>query len=115
MAHRLPIQWGWAIYALTYLGLGLATYWWQGCLLLAMYAAYYSLTESAEKSFVTQLVGEENKGQAFGWFHFVVGLSALPASLFFGFLYQISGPLAAFGFGAVTSLAATVMLPRPNR
>jgi MFS family permease len=109
---RRPIQCGWLIYTASYWGLGMAGHWSVGCVCMFLYGVYYSLTEPAEKSFVTLLVGVDNKGLAFGWFHLVIGLSSLPASLVFGVLYHQFGALAAFGLGGLMSLAAIGLLPR---
>ena len=39
-----------------------------------------------------------------------IGLGALPASLLFGALWQWSGPVTAFGCGAVLAALAAVLL-----
>ena len=49
------------------------------------------------------------RGSAFGWFHGIIGLAALPASLLFGLLYDKWGPTAAFGMGAALALAALLV------
>lgn len=59
---------------------------------------------------VAQLVGAEQKGLAFGWFNFAIGIAALPSSLIFGWLYEQFGPLAAFGWGAGLSALAAILL-----
>jgi predicted MFS family arabinose efflux permease len=83
-----------------------------------MYAAYYALTEPPEKALVVQLVPDEHRGQAFGWFHFVTGIAVLPASVLFGWLYEHFGAALAFQTGAVLAFIATIMLfiqPSGNR
>ncbi len=70
----------------------------------------FALTEPAEKTFVTMLVGNNRKGLAFGWFNFAIGVAALPSSLIFGWLYQQFGPFAAFGWGASLSFTAMICL-----
>ncbi len=49
--------------------------------------------------------------RAYGVFHFSVGLAALPASLIFGFLWQVFGAPTAFLFGAGVALVAALLLP----
>jgi MFS family permease len=101
---------GWFVYAGVYLAFGLASTVWQvvGCFLV--YALFYSLTEPAEKTLVAILAGPENKGLAYGWFHCAIGIAVLPANLIFGAIYESFGALAAFGWGAVLALIATVLL-----
>jgi MFS family permease len=101
---------GWIVYAVIYLGFGLADTAWQAAAFFIAYAVFYALTEPAEKTLVVQLAGSERKGLAYGWYHFANGISTLPASLFFGFLYQRWGALIAFGSGAAFALVAAGIL-----
>ena len=103
---------GWFVYAIVYLAFGLATQAWHAWLLFLAYAAFFSLTESAEKTLVAQLVGGERKGLAFGWFNLTIGVAALPANIVFGRVYDLYGPLAAFGMGAgLAAIAALLLAP----
>jgi MFS family permease len=101
---------GWLAYAFVYLAFALATNRWQICLIFFLYGIVYSLIEPASKAMVTRLTVAENKGLAFGWFNFAVGVTALPASLLFGWLYERSGALFAFGWGGALALAGAVAL-----
>jgi MFS family permease len=101
---------GWAIYAGVYLAFAYIASAWQVWTLFLIYGLYYALTEPVEKKLVADLAGAEHKGLAYGWYNFVIGLSALPASLLFGWLYDAHGALAAFGFGAAMAAAAALLL-----
>lgn len=103
---RTPIVAGWLVYAGVYLGFAFATSAWHVWPLFLGYAMFYALTEPAEKTLVTRLVGTDRKGLAFGWYNFAIGISALPASLIFGALYQSFGPAVAFGWGAGLAMIA---------
>jgi MFS family permease len=105
---RWPLLVGWTLYAAVYLGFAAAAQAWQAIALFMVYSAFYSLTESAEKTIVTQLVPPEQKGRAFGWFHFCIGIAALPANLLFGTLYVVH-PYLAFGVGAALAGLACVL------
>ena len=106
-----PMIWaGWFVYAAAYLAFAFANAAWQIWALFLVYGVFYSLTEPAEKTLVASLVGPERKGLAFGWFNLTIGIGALPANIFFGWLYQHHGPLAAFGSGAGLAFAAALML-----
>lgn len=105
---RWPLLIGWMLYAVVYLGFAAATQAWQAIMLFMVYSLFYSLTEPAEKTIVTQLVPPEQKGRAFGWFHFCIGIAALPANLLFGTLY-VQHPWLAFGFGAALAGLACVL------
>ncbi len=107
---RPPLFVGWFIYAAVYLAFGLATAAWHAWAFFLLYAVFYSLTEPAEKTLVANLVGLERKGLAFGWYHFAIGIAALPSSLIFGVFYEAFGPLVAFGWGAGLALVAVALL-----
>jgi MFS family permease len=107
---RGPLLLGWFLYAALYVAFGLATAAWQIWVLFLLYAIFYSLTEPAEKAYVANLTGPERRGEAFGWFNFAIGVSALPSSLIFGWFYEAFGPVAAFGWGACLALLASALL-----
>ncbi len=102
------LRWGWLCYALVYAGFGLANALWQIVGLFVLYAVFYALTEGAERALVAEFVPAERSGQAYGLFHFVVGVAALPASVLFGWLWQIFGAAVAFTTGAGLALMATL-------
>jgi MFS family permease len=101
---------GWCLYASVYLAFGLASEWWHAWCLFLGYALFFGMTEPAEKALVTALAGKEQKGRAFGWFHFAIGITTLPSSLLFGAIYEFWGPLAAFSWGAGLAIFATIFL-----
>jgi MFS family permease len=103
---------GWVIYALVYIAFGLINAAWQVWVLFLFYGLFFALTEPAEKTLVTVLVGSDRKGLAFGWFNFAIGIAALPSSLIFGWLYEKYGPQAAFAWGAGLALLAAILLLR---
>jgi len=96
------------MYALTYLGFGLAAAWWPVIFLFALYGLYFGLAEGATRAFVADVVPEERRGTAYGLYHGAVGLSLLPASVIAGVLWQVIGPAAPFYFGAAMSGAAMI-------
>jgi MFS family permease len=115
LGARPMILGGWGIYALIYLAFALATEAWHIWALFLGYAAFYALTEPAEKAMIADLVGGERKGLAFGWYNFAIGVAALPSSLIFGALYEAFGPLVAFSWGAALALVAALMLAGVRR
>ena len=110
IGSRPLILLGWAIYAAIYLSFALIETSWQVWTVFLFYGLFYALTEPAEKKLVTQLVGVEHKGLAFGWFNFAIGITALPSSVVFGWLYQQLGPLVAFSWGAALAALAAALL-----
>jgi MFS family permease len=110
-----PIAVGWAVYALSYLGFARARASWQMWPLFAVYGLYYAIVEGSEKALVVDLAPAERRGAAFGAYHAVVGLTALPASLVFGALadrYGAAVPLtASAGLAGLSALLLVTRVP----
>jgi MFS family permease len=111
--RRRLIVGGWSVYAVFYLVFGLlpAQPWllWP---LFAGYGIFLAATEGAEKALVADLVPGEQAGTAFGWYNLVTGITLLPASLLFGWLWADVAPLAAFAFGSACAVGAAGMMFR---
>jgi MFS family permease len=107
--RRTMILSGWLVYSFALAGLAFAA---QGPELWAwslMLGLYFGLTEGAERAFVRDLAAPAERGTAFGWFHMLVGLAAIPAGLMLGGLWSIVSVKAAFltsaGLAFVASFA----------
>jgi MFS family permease len=109
---------GWLAYGFVYLGFALAGTGWQIWMLFGFYGFYYAATEGVSKAFVADLVPDSQRGTAYGLFNAAVGLTAFPASVIAGLLWQGLGAWAGFGasapflFGACLSLLASLLLWR---
>jgi MFS family permease len=101
---------GWLYYALIYLAFALVNQKeWVIAIFLA-YGIFYGLCEPSEKAFVADMTPKNLKGTAFGYYNLVIGLSALPASLLFGFVGQTWGYPWAFAVGASLAGLASILL-----
>jgi len=109
---------GWLAYGLVYLGLAVSQTGWQVWALFGLYGIYYAATEGTAKALVADLVPDAQRGTAYGLFNAAIGLTALPASVMAGLLWQGAGPWAGFGasapffFGAGMALLASGMFWR---
>ena len=112
--HRLIIA-GWIAYGLVYLGFALSHTGWHVWALYGLYGIYYAATEGSAKALVADLVTPERRGTAYGLYNAAIGLTAFPASLIAGLLWQGAfgwkgfGASAPFFFGAVMSLLAGIL------
>lgn len=97
------------IYVLVYLGFALASRSLHAWILFGLYGLYYGLANGTMRAYVSDLVAEEKRATAFGIYHGAVGLTALPASLIFGWLWQSAGEPVAFGFGAMLAFVALLI------
>lgn len=107
--HRLVVM-GWLIYALSYGALGVANAPWQVWVLFGLYGAFYGLTEPVERALIRDLVPEAIRGRAFGLYNAMLGLSAIPAGVLTGSLWQHFGARTALWSGAAVALLAVVLL-----
>ena len=118
IGRRTLIIGGWLAYAFVYLGFALAGTGWQIWMLFGLYGIFYAATEGVVKALVADLVPVEQHGTAYGLFNAAVGITALPASLLAGLLWQGLGSWAGFGpsapffFGAALALIASLLLWR---
>ncbi|MEW6240501.1 MAG: MFS transporter [Chloroflexota bacterium] len=118
IGRRRLILFGWLAYGLVYLGFAFSRTGWHVWALFGLYGIYYAATEGVAKALIADLVPEVQRGTAYGLYAAAVGLTALPASLIAGILWQGVGSWSGFGasapffFGAVMSLLAGILFAR---
>ncbi len=79
--------------------------------LFVAYAASLAVNEAPERSLVGDLAPEGLRGTAYGVYHFVTGLLALPGAVLLGWVWQVRGAPQAFLLAAtLTTIAALSML-----
>ncbi len=110
LGRRHVILSGWIIYTLVYLGFGLATKPWHAWALFISYGLFYGLTEGTERALLADYSKPGERGHAFGCYYFLIGLGSLPASLIFGWLWQLYGSRTAFYVSAGISASAAFAL-----
>jgi MFS family permease len=59
---------------------------------------------------VSDLSAKNVRGTAFGYYHAVIGIAALPANVLFGWLFKTYGREFTFLFAAVPALIAALAL-----
>lgn len=108
IGRRPLILTGWMVYAVTLFALAFVN---QPLMLWAWSLAlgfYFGLTEGAERALVRDLAVPEERGTAFGWFHMLVGMTAIPAGLLTGGLWIFYGVKTAFLVSAALAALATL-------
>ncbi len=116
IGRRRLIIGGWLVYALIYLGFGLAETAWQVWVLYAVYGVYYGLAYGTATAMVADLVPENVRGTAYGTYNAVIGILAFPSSVIAGILWQGAfgwkgfGASAPFIFGGVLALLAAILM-----
>ena len=115
LSDRIGRKWllvgGYFLYAVVYLGFGIVgkNLNWTLWIMWAFYGIYYAMTEGLEKAFVADLAPENSKATAIGFYHMIVGVTLLPASLIAGFMYSLL-PSLPFVFGGIMALTNCIIL-----
>lgn len=118
LGRRKLIIGGWIAYGLVYLGLALSHTGWQVWVLYGLYGIYYGATDGVARALVADIVPEAHRGTAYGLYNAAIGITALPASVIAGLLWQGAGawpgfgPSAPFFFGAALALLAGILFWR---
>ena len=118
VGRRRLIIGGWLAYGLVYLGFAFSQAGWHIWALFGLYGVYYAATEGTAKALVADLVPDAQRGTAYGLFNAAIGLTALPASVIAGLLWQGLGTWNGFGasapffFGAIMALLAMLLFWR---
>jgi len=109
-SRGMVVGFGWAAYALAYVGFGLASQRWQILVLFLVYALYHGLAEGAERATIADLSDRGARGRAYGLYHGLVGAAALPAGIGTGLLWDRWGPVWALGVNAAFAAVASAFL-----
>ena len=68
------------------------------------------LPKGVEKALVADLVTDEKRGTAFGFYNLAYGITVFPASLIFGYVWSWHGATPAFLMSAAISVLAIGLL-----
>lgn len=102
---------GYGLYGIVYMAFGFITpatnsllwsFW-------PLYGIYYAMTEGVEKALVSDIAPSDSKATALGFYHMIVGVGLLPASIIAGILFSFV-PSAPFIFGGGMALATVLVL-----
>lgn len=115
---RLADRWGrgmlllvsWAAFSLSFLLFGKVTGSAGLWLVTLFYGLMMGMSEGAERALVSDFARAEERGTAFGWYHLMVGLAAIPAGLTFGGLWHYQSAAFAFFFASGLAAAAALLL-----
>jgi len=110
VGRRRLLIFGFAGYALVYLGFALAQSAASPWLLFALYGIPYAATEGMTRAYVCDLAGPERRGTVLGAYTFVLGLAALPSSALAGVLWDTVSHSAPFLLSAVLMGGAATAL-----
>jgi MFS family permease len=119
LSDRIPrstvLAGGFAVYALVYAGLALASSSWAVWPLFLLYGVYVAATDGVLKAWVADHVEGPMAGTAYGIYAGLVGVALLAASVLAGVLWEAVSPSAAFWAGAALAAASLPLVLLASR
>ena len=102
---------GYGLYAVVYIAFGFISHKTNSLLWFfwPLYGIYYAMTEGIEKAFVSDIAPKDSKATALGFYHTIVGVGLLPASIIAGILFSLL-PSAPFLFGGAMAFVTVIIL-----
>jgi MFS family permease len=97
---------GWTTYAVIYFLFPFAHSLTAFFVLFIVYAIPFTLSEGAERAWISDFVPAELRGRSYGLYYLATGVCVLIGTAIFGLLYQHVSPRAAFNVGAALAIAA---------
>jgi len=121
MDRRTLLVIGWLVYAAIYFAFPIAHSMRSFFILFILYAIPFTLTEGAERAWISTMVPPEARGKSFGLYYLATGIFVLAGTLIFGLLYERVSHAAAFSTGAAIAVVAALSvlftpaarIPRP--
>ncbi|MCE7913272.1 MAG: MFS transporter [Nitrosomonas sp. PRO4] len=98
---------GWSALAVSFLALSQVTSSSGLWIVSIFYGLLTGMSEGAERALISDYAKADERGTAFGWYHLVSGVAAIPAGLLFGVIWHFQGAAAAF---LTASLLATMTI-----
>jgi len=108
IGRKKVIVFGYLLFSLTSLGFAFFKSLIAFIVLFASYGMTYAMVDGNQRAYVSDLSSGELRATALGTFHTTTGLTALPASLIAGFLWQINSSIT-FIYGAVVSIISVIL------
>jgi MFS family permease len=104
------VEISWAAHAVSFLLFATAQGGMSLWLITVLYGLFSGLSEGPERARISDLAGSESIGAAFGWYHLVLGVTAIPAGLIFGGMWQAWGATPAFVYAGSLAVLSTLLL-----
>lgn len=101
---------GWTVFALSFLLLSRVTDSIGLWSVSIFYGLFMGMSEGAERALISDYASASERGTAFGWYHLVSGIAAIPAGLLFGSIWHFHGAMMAFMFAGVLAIFAALLL-----
>ena len=100
---------GYILTGLMCFGFAFANASWQAWLLFMLFGVVSAVIDATPRAYIGDLAPKESRGTAFGAYHTLEGVVALPASAIAGLLWDVYSPLVAFSYGGILAIIAAVL------
>ena len=74
------------------------------------YGLFAGMSEGAERAVISDHAQPRERGTAFGWYHLMTGIAAIPAGLLFGSIWQFQNAAVAFLFAGSLGAFSALLL-----
>lgn len=115
LPRRLVVAAGLVIFALAYIGLGIATTSTAVWVLFPVYGCYTALTDGVTKAWIVDLVPDNARGRALGNQQGLAGIGAIGAGLWAGLLWRGTGQVPLVLAGCVAAVLALLIVVAGHR
>jgi len=119
VGRRRVMVGGYLFFAVVYGGMARAGRASTAWLLFGLYGIYMGISDGNGRALLAELSPSDKRATAFGAYHAVIGMAALPASVIAGLLWDRVSPAAPFWLGAagalLTALLLVLFVPEPVR
>lgn len=102
------ILFAWAGFGLCFLALGWVGSQPQLWVATLIYGTLAGFAEGPERALISDFAGATYRGTAFGWYHLMIGVAAIPAGLLFGWMWHWQGAGFAFRYAGLLALCAAL-------
>ncbi|MDA8095385.1 MAG: MFS transporter [Betaproteobacteria bacterium] len=101
---------GWVAFGVTFMLLGHADRPRALWVATILYGLAAGMGEGPERALIGSMALADEKGTAFGWYHLMLGLAAVPAGTIFGSVWHFLGARAAFSYAGTLGLVSAMLL-----
>jgi sugar phosphate permease len=100
----------WIAYAATFVALSMTASPLMLWIVTLVYGIFAGLGEGIERAVIGDFAAPTERGTAYGWYNMMLGISAIPAGLLFGGIWQFLGASYAFLMAGLVAAVAAIVL-----
>jgi MFS family permease len=75
----------------------------------SLYGLYKGLVDPVSRAFVADFAGKEKRGSAYGLYYLIIGLTCIPETFLFGYIYEIFSASYAFIYASSILIISIIL------